>query len=691
MLGKDCSNSGIELAAALVGSMLGRIRSVNVSNPLLQELAVDCVNVLGALEGAQLEHPQSSSPSCGVGRPEPSLIQALDRLNPDISALPTKDSQVFNECQLHLLINSTKMALYVVRPDDGFAVTFISEGVAEILGYEPSQFRNDPKFWMSRLDPAGVANVLSEFRRLRKLGFRRIECRMRHADGSYRWVSSETRLIRDAQGRPELILGCAVDTTERRAVEQALRDSEERFRQVTEAIDQVFWMTNVPKSEMLYISPAYERIWGRTCKSLYDSPAAWLDAIHAEDRPRVVDAAGKQMLGKYDIDYRITRPDGTERVIHDRAFPIRNAEGNIYRIAGVAEDVTESKQTELMLRRSNQRFALFMKHLPGVAFIKSGKGRLIFLGNSDSSLAVTTPQDGSDKSKAELFPMEMLSQLQNYDRQVLKSGKPLSVIEKVGGRQGTRYWLVNRFLLPNSDQGEPTLGGIAIDLTDLEIARNELKVQSERVSRLAAHLESVREEQNAVIARDVHDELGSTLTAIKLGLASLPYTKDDPIRLAENMDSMSSLIQSALESVKRIASNLRPGTLDTLGLIATIKSYTKEFSSLTEIKVILQLPQLLSLSSDQSITIFRIVQEAMTNVARHSTATMVRISLRKRGHILYLKVTDNGKGFKEETLNKPSAFGIIGMQERSLRIGADFNIRSVKGRGTTIRLQLSIP
>lgn len=131
---------------------------------------------------------------------------------------------------------------------------------------------------------------------------------------------------------------------------EALRESEGRFRQLAESIREVFWMTDVRKDEIIYVSPGYETIWGRSCDSLYRSPRDWVAAIHQEDRERVLEAAlKKQILGEYDEVYRIVRPTGTIRWIHDRAFPIRNKAGEVYRVTGIAEDITEWKSTEAKL------------------------------------------------------------------------------------------------------------------------------------------------------------------------------------------------------------------------------------------------------------------------------------------------------------------------------------------------------
>jgi len=142
---------------------------------------------------------------------------------------------------------------------------------------------------------------------------------------------------------------------EKLRVEQSLGESEERFRQLTENIREVFWLTAADQRRIFYVSPAYETIWGRSCRSLYESPRDWLDAIHPEDRAAVLKAAlTRRAAGDYDQEYRIVRPDGEIRWIHDRAFPVRDSAGAVYRIAGIAEDITERKKAAEALKRVNE-------------------------------------------------------------------------------------------------------------------------------------------------------------------------------------------------------------------------------------------------------------------------------------------------------------------------------------------------
>lgn len=159
------------------------------------------------------------------------------------------------------------------------------------------------------------------------------------------------------QGRPaELTL--ANDITAQRESVQALRESEERFRQLAENITEAFWITSPSKDKMHYVSPAYETIWGRTCKSLYRDPANWFDAIHPEDRERVTEASRKQSFGNYHEIYRILKPDGSLRWVRDRAFPIKDAAGRVYRIVGTAEDITEWRKLEEQFRQAQKLEAL---------------------------------------------------------------------------------------------------------------------------------------------------------------------------------------------------------------------------------------------------------------------------------------------------------------------------------------------
>jgi len=236
--------------------------------------------------------------------------------------------------------NATDM---VQQFDDHGICTYASPSSRSLLGYAPEEMVG--RDGLDLLHPDDLANYKGNgLGAERPDGTHILEARARRKDGTWVWVETVSRaLVED--GRLTGFVSATRDISQRRQAEQRLRDSEARFRDIAESIQEVFWMTDPAKSEMIYVSPAYEAIWGRSVASLMARPRDWLDAVHPDDRERVLQAAMRQAEGAYDEEYRIRRPDGQERWIHDRAFPVREG-GAVARIVGVAADVTARHEAE---------------------------------------------------------------------------------------------------------------------------------------------------------------------------------------------------------------------------------------------------------------------------------------------------------------------------------------------------------
>lgn len=223
------------------------------------------------------------------------------------------------------------------------------DGIARLTGRRREELvRGGTEFYKSCIHADDYSIVDEEIRAAVKGGNEFFsEYRIVRPDGVVLWVKDQASVVRDAAGNPLRMIGACVDISAVKRIERALHDSEDRFREVVETIREVFWITDIAKNRILYVSPGYEEIWGRPCGELYRSGRAWVEAIHEDDRERVLEAAvSKQAAGTYDETYRIVRPDKSIRWVRDRAYPVRDETGAVVRIVGTAADVTERKKLE---------------------------------------------------------------------------------------------------------------------------------------------------------------------------------------------------------------------------------------------------------------------------------------------------------------------------------------------------------
>jgi signal transduction histidine kinase len=225
--------------------------------------------------------------------------------------------------------------------------------------------------------------------------------------------------------------------------------------------------------------------------------------------------------------------------------------------------------------------------------------------------------------------------------------------------------------------------GISKQTEELEASFGQLRA-------LAARLQSIREEERKRVSREIHDQLGQALTAIKIDVSSLIRGfPDKEIKELNRVPSILNSVDGAIQTVRRIATELRPGMLDDLGLVATIEWAGEEFGVRTGIKCILELPtDDLVVDQDTATAIFRIFQETLTNIARHANANEVRVRLAAEDGNVTLEVRDNGKGIPKEEPRKGESLGILGMRERATLLGGDLTITSGPGQGTTVIVRI---
>jgi signal transduction histidine kinase len=260
-------------------------------------------------------------------------------------------------------------------------------------------------------------------------------------------------------------------------------------------------------------------------------------------------------------------------------------------------------------------------------------------------------------------------------------------------KDGTTVWIDSKRVVLRDPRGEAIgILGVAKDITERKRADEALQVTHARLRDFAGRMRSVREQERALMARQIHDELGQVLTALGMDVAWLEArlpTNDRP--LVEKCRAMAALIEGTIGRVRTLATELRPAVLDDLGLLAAIEWETQQFTRRTGIACALELPATLPpLDADRSTDLFRILQEALTNVVRHAAARHVDVQVRVTPAELVLVVGDDGRGIEEAEASSPRSLGLLGMRERALLWNGAVQVRTRPQGGTAVTVRLPL-
>jgi PAS domain S-box-containing protein len=325
-----------------------------------------------------------------------------------------------------------------------------------------------------------------------------------------------------------------------------------------------------------------------------------------------------------------------------------------------------------------------LNNIPDQAWLMDRDSRYILVNEAFVTACGLTETDILGKTPIEVWPAHWGREYMKTDAQVVSSGQRMRYEEKRQGPGGQVRWF-DIIKTPLRDAQGRVVGtvGISRDVTDHKQMKQELRD-------LSAYLQTVREEERTHLSRELHDELGQSLTALQLGLgvveAQLPVGS---AAWVDHMDTLKALTDGTLSTIKRIASDLRPPLLDDLGLESAMEWLLTGFSRRTGVDHTLQLPNTpLAYGHDVSTTLFRILQEALTNVTRHGQATRVAVSLVETNDAIILHIADDGRGMDAATLPPQKSLGLIGMRERCVLLGGQLVIVSLPGQGTQIEARI---
>lgn len=340
----------------------------------------------------------------------------------------------------------------------------------------------------------------------------------------------------------------------------------------------------------------------------------------------------------------------------------------------------------------------FIANLPCMAFqlVRNKDGDLAFSYIGEGSQALL----GLTKQQLQADIDNFLSLIHPEDRSVFQDSMVRSATSlgfwswegRVTLADGELKWLALGSTPQTNADGDVEWEGLIVNITKTKLDELELLHSQEQLREFSSHIQDAKEQERLRIAREVHDEIGGLLTAIKMDLAwikdRLPKSKQI---LTDKTTTIENMVDKAMTAARNLAHSLRPGYLDSFGIVAAVEMEADEFSQRTSITVVLDHNEdemEMELHPDVSIALFRIFQESLTNIMKHSQASEVRVVIRNSQERIDLTIRDNGRGFSQEARAKPRSFGLRGIQERVVHFGGEVNISSAPGQGVTVAVSI---
>jgi len=403
-----------------------------------------------------------------------------------------------------------------------------------------------------------------------------------------------------------------------------------------------------------------------------------------------------------DISYRFVKNNGGVIDVLLSAIGDRNDEGHITRSLAVSIDVTEriqvekdlkiakeelrrySKDLERQVRKRTREINSILQYTPSIVYIKDTKGRYILVNSQFEELFGIQNDEVHGKTDDDILPKEAAEQFRNNDLKVLSQRRSFQVEERVRQKDNIHTYLSVKFPLYDESGDIISICGILTDITDVKKAQDQLR-------RLSGSIMANQEKERSAIARELHDELGQVLTALNMDSAWLhEHLKDTDVKAARRALTMCKLIDKTIDEVRSLAIRLRPGILDDLGLVDALEWYTADFERRTGITCVFERADIPNISDNVATTAYRIAQETLTNVARHASASRVKVDLQENEGILSLSTVDNGMGFNASELSATEALGLAGMRERAVLVNGVLNIQSRPGDGARVLFKVPI-
>lgn len=588
---------------------------------------------------------------------------------------------VINEQRFHELFEGSPEAIFV-ESLDGYVLD-ANPAACRLHGLPREQLVG--RAVQDLVPPERRGENLENFARLRAGEIAYMESYSLHASGAV--VPVEIRASRATFGGRSAVLLHVRDVSERKEAEHQIRHLKAFYEQVLNDLPADVAVMD-PDGRIVFLNRTSVRdpelrAWliGKT--GLDYCQRRGLDPSLAERRHAcIAEAVATRQVVRFEETLR--NADGETRHILRMASPMIGPSGTVEQVIGYGLDITDLKRTEEALLQNEALLRTVISNIPVILFALDETGRFTLAEGKGLEALRSQPGEVVGQSIYKLYD-HLPDFLRNVERAL--AGEALNTLVEVSGR-AFECWLSP---LRRADGTTSGAIGVAADVTEMQQQQAALERSQEELRDLALHLQSIREEERTRISREVHDVLGQALTALRMELAWIERALPADDTLHERITAMKQLIDATIQTVRRIASDLRPGILDDLGLAAALEWQAQQFETRTGIPcTFTDRTTMPDLDRDRATAIFRIFQEILTNAARHAAASHVDIVLAESDGMLILEVQDNGRGISPEDLESKRTLGILGMRERVLPWHGSVRLDGAPGRGTRVTVTLPL-
>lgn len=443
-----------------------------------------------------------------------------------------------------------------------------------------------------------------------------------------------------------------------------------------------------------------EEIFGWTSAEMMGKDISTMKFVYEEDEKDVTKIIDSLMRGNKSINRNVNRNfTKSGEVIYCEWFAsvLKNEKDEVIALLGLVQDITPRIKAAEAIERANERFRLIATTTNDAIWewnLETNDAWGNEIHQQLYGLTLADPVPDFNLWKSRIHPDQREEIEKNMDEAIANPSKSSVFCEYrfKTHNEGYKYIYDRTYIVRNANGKAIRMMGNMMDISESKELQEQITNTSIQLRQLAGRLQEIREEERLNISREIHDELGQQLSVLKMDVAWLgKKMKNETPEAKDKINETLSLLDSTIKSVRRIASNLRPGLLDDLGLVAALEWHSKEIQNRTGIKVefLTNAPDMV-LPSATATALFRIYQESLTNVVRHAAAKSIIAELILENNFVTLTISDDGKGFDTNNMGTTGTLGILGMKERTLKLKGDYFIKSVQGKGTMVKVIVPI-